>query len=305
MDKRMPLDDIRAIVVATHQVSFTNECLARLLAREVVILHCDKSYKPVGWSVPLDRVIRNNVFRHQIDRNEAFTTALWKDVIHQKMQNQADLLDMMEVDHQLRRLIEKPLANEANVAKQFWGHYFTVLGNPQKREKKGAESFENKALNYGYAVVSTLVHRAILMRGLLPSLGIHHEHRYRSHPLVYDLMEPLRAFVEMFLAQFFQQFEEPTQINWEEDAIFNEWIVYLMKGFRECRIRDQQRKHTYKLMDAIEQYISSVASAFEALDTQKVWLPSIKQHYWQRGSESSELGDNEEQIQNGLDFSDV
>jgi len=43
-ENKIPLDDIRAIVVAVHQVSFTNSCLARLLEKDVVILHCNNSY---------------------------------------------------------------------------------------------------------------------------------------------------------------------------------------------------------------------------------------------------------------------
>lgn len=188
-EKRIALADVRSIVIANPAVSFTNECLARLLAQDSVVLHCDRQFKPIGWTVPLERVIRREVFLNQVAQAEEFTRSLWKRIVLRKMRNQAALLDYLNIDHTLHDLIEKPLANEANVARQFWGSYFQALGKRQKRERKGAESLENKALNYGYAVISTLAHRAILIHGLLPSLGIHHEARYRSHPLVYDLVE--------------------------------------------------------------------------------------------------------------------
>ena len=43
-ENKIPIDDLRAIIVATCQVSFTNSCLAKLLENDVVILHCNNSY---------------------------------------------------------------------------------------------------------------------------------------------------------------------------------------------------------------------------------------------------------------------
>ena len=45
------------------------------------------------------------------------------------------------------------------------------------------------------------------MHGLLPELGIHHLGKYNSTPLVYDLMEPYRPFVDYYFYKFVQDFE--------------------------------------------------------------------------------------------------
>jgi CRISP-associated protein Cas1 len=47
-------------------------------------------------------------------------------------------------------------------------------------------------LNYGYTVLAALCHRSLLIHGLTPALGVKHMPRYRSTPLVFDLMEPFR-----------------------------------------------------------------------------------------------------------------
>ena len=219
---RIAMADIRAIIAAAPGISFSNDAIARLLEQDSLILHCNRSYKPVGWSFPLTRVIREKAFTNQIAGNDEFTRSLWKIILRQKMLNQARLLDMLSLKHSLYKLIEKPLASEANVAKQFWQNYFKALNAPQTREYKMAESFENKALNYGYAVVSSLVLRSILVHGLLPDLGIHHKERYRSLPLVYDLQEPLRVFVELFLYQFIQEHSKE-----ELFPDFKAWIRYI------------------------------------------------------------------------------
>lgn len=293
-ENRIALADVRGLVIANPAVSFTNECLARLLAQDSVVLHCDRHFKPIGWTVPLDRIIRREVFLNQLAQDKEFERLLWKNIVLRKMRNQAALLDYLNIEHNLHSLIEKPLANEANVSRQFWGAYFSALGVRQKREHKGAESFENKSLNYGYAVISTLVHRAILIHGLLPSLGIHHEARYRSHPLVYDLVEPFRSFVDLLFYEWTQQ-----QIPGDEDAQFKDWVRFLMNSLRECRIKHSEDKHSYKLMDAVDRLVRSVASSFESRyfqsqNMEKLWLPQLEKHYWLK-AEAGESEDEDEE----------
>lgn len=292
-ENRIALADVRAIVIGVPAVSFTNECLARLMAQDSLVLHCDSQYKPIGWTASFDRVIRREVFGNQIKLNEPYNKALWKLIVTCKMRNQAAVLTELEADHNLERLINKPLSNEANVSKQYWGHYFSALGRKQNRERRNAESFENKALNYGYAVISTLVHRAILIHGLLPSLGIHHEYRYRSHPLVYDLMEPFRPFVDMFLAYWMEEcVSEPSESD------FQSWIRYLMDSLRCCRIKLPENRHSHKLMDAIDHFVRSFATCFEdkyfeKQDVTKLWLPRLEHYYWHRQAteEAEDEGD--------------
>ncbi len=279
---RIALADVRGIIIANPAVSFSNESLARLLAQDSIILHCDRHFKPIGWTVPLERVIRREVFGNQILQDLGHSRLLWQSVCRQKMLNQAAVLDDFGIEHSLYRLIDKPLVSEANVSRQYWGHYFKSIGHKQKRERKGAESFENKALNYGYAVINTLVHRAILIHGLLPSLGIHHEYRYRSYPLVYDLMEPFRAFIDLFLAKWCAS--RKVVPNTDDD--FRDWVQYLMQALRHCRVKHPEDKHSHKLMDAVDIQVRSVATCFEnrffnIKDTSSLWLPKLIHHYWQ------------------------
>lgn len=274
-EKRMPLADIRAVVVSVPSVGFTNQALARLLEQHSAVLHCNTHYKPVGWTAPLERVVRKPVFESQLAATESEKKYLWQAIIKQKMRNQAQVLDALGIAHDLTRLIEKPLPNEANVARQYWGHYFTALQSPQRRERKGADSFENKALNYGYAVISTLVHRAILIHGLLPLLGLHHQVNYQSHPLVYDLMEPFRPLVDYCLAQWC------TEQHYEyTDDDFKDWIRYLMPCLRQWRIQPDGAYHSHKWVDAIDQMVQSVATCFQnqSLNVKcvnQLWLPQV------------------------------
>ena len=250
-DKRIALADLRAIIIATHGVSFTNECLSRLIENDIAILHCNNKYKPVGWTMPLDRVIRDKAFENQLNVSDDFKYKLWKIIINQKFSNQIYILEKMCIENKLYELANKPLANEANISKQFWHGYFTGLGNPQNREHENAETFENICLNYGYAVISTLVYRSVLIHGLLPNIGIHHMHRYRSVPLVYDLVEALRGFIEFYLYEFKR--ESPDSF---EDENLKEWSKFISEVLRKCRIN--YKNSSYKLMDIVDIYVNSL-----------------------------------------------
>lgn len=280
------LSDIKAIVIATFGVIFTNNALSKLLENNVVILHCNSAYKPVGFSVPIESIVRPKVFYNQIARNEKFEKELWKLILKRKVLNQYECLDLMgNTENNLLKLINKPLMNEANIARQYWQNYFVELGNPITREKRNAEMFENKCLNYGYAVINSLVYRSILIHGLIPALGLHHLPNYKSTPLVYDLMEPYRPFVDYYFYKF--------SIECEEDYDF-ENIKYWSKYFSNC-IKDYRieiNNYSYKIVDSIENYIEKIVNAYLNFDCKKIFLPSLKEQKLQK--DTQENRENEE-----------
>ncbi len=267
------LADLKAIIVVTHGVSFSNHCLAKLLENNVVILHCDNHYQPTGWSLPLERIVRTKVFYNQIARNEEFENLLWKSILRCKVLNQANNLDLMgDNDHNLFKLINRPLMSEANIARQYWEHYFSEIGNPQKREHQWAETFENGCLNYGYAIIKTLIYRSIIVHGMIASLGVHHLGKYKSTPLVYDLMEPYRPFVDYYFYKFSQDFADEY-----DSKDFKAWSHFIANCIRNYRLKINET--SYKLVDTIDIYIEKITDAYIKFDCSNIFLPKIEEQY--------------------------
>lgn len=270
---KIAIDDIKAVVICTPAVSFSNNAIATLLKNDVVIQHCDRNFQPIGWSTPLARIVKTKVFNNQIKQNEEFEIKLWKKIVKQKALNQAKVLDLIGCDtHNLYNLINKPLMNEANIAKQYWRDYFFYLSEPMKREHQNAQTFENTCLNYGYAILKTIIYRSILVHGLLPNLGIHHKGNFKTTPLVYDLTEPFRAFVDYYLYKFSQNY--PDEFENEE---IQEWIKFIPNCLKDYRI--EHKEHSYKIVDIIDIYIEEIASAFSSFDCSKIFLPKIEEQY--------------------------
>ena len=118
-------------------------------------------------------------------------------------------------------------------------------------------------LNYGYTVLAALCHRSLLVHGLSPTLGVHHTTRYKSTPLVFDLMEPYRPVVDMMLAEFMKQ----------EDASMKAWSKKVGTELREQRV--QHERYSLKLMDAIDASASSMARSYSENSVEPFWVPEL------------------------------
>ena len=246
--KMIALQDIKAIIVMTFGVSFSNHCLAELLRNNVVVLHCDNHYQPLGWSLPLERIVRTKVFYNQIARNQVFENELWKIILRAKVLNQANNLCLIgDINHNLFKLIEKPLMSEANIARHYWEHYFSDIGN-------------------------TLVYRSIIMHGLIASLGIHHLGKYKSTPLVYDLMEPYRPFVDYYFYKFSQECEQDY-----DKKDFKKWSQYIANCIKNYRLKINDT--SYKLVDTIDIYIEKIVDAYIKFDCSNIFIPKIEEQY--------------------------
>lgn len=121
-------------------------------------------------------------------------------------------------------------------------------------------------LNYGYAVVSALCHRLLLAHGFSTSIGIYHKYRFRSDPLVYDIMEPLRPFCDMMLLRF-------RQSNLRKKI--DEWVKFAAKDIVFSKINAYEEKNL-SFNIAIDKYIASLSACFRTKTLDNLYIPSLK-----------------------------
>ena len=91
---------------------------------------------------------------------------------------------------------------EGRAAAYYWKTLFSNIDN-FTRERDGV--FPNSLLNYGYAILRAVVARALVISGLLPTLGIHHHNRYNAYCLADDIMEPYRPYVDILVCEFMSE----------------------------------------------------------------------------------------------------
>lgn len=88
---------------------------------------------------------------------------------------------------------------EGQGARAYWSLLFGVSFR-RDRDQPGA----NALLNYGYAVLRSIVARRVMGCGLTPGIGIHHGNAGNPMRLVDDLMEPFRPIVDIFVWRLMQ-----------------------------------------------------------------------------------------------------
>lgn len=266
-EKRAPISDILAVIVAARGVQFSGEALSAILSNGGVILHCDYNYRPIGKTVGLHRVVHSEIFERQIGKFPEFSDQLWASILKAKLENQAVLLDSIKAAHKLREYLAEENPDEGNAARHYWKFYFSRFGKkaPKEREHKDAEHPVNQMLNYSYAVMGSIIHRSAIAHGLNTTLGIHHRYRFRSEPLVYDLLEPMRPFCDLTLLKF--------KTNYPCKSM-EEYIKRVATDLVELRVRYDSSK-TLKLVNSIDRYISSITDCFYSGVVAKPFIPRI------------------------------
>jgi CRISPR-associated protein Cas1 len=82
---------------------------------------------------------------------------------------------------------------EGQGARHYWKH---LLSEGFRRSKQGATDLLNARLNFGYAVLRSLIARNLACAGLNGCLGVGHCNQQNPFHLADDLIEPYRFLVE-------------------------------------------------------------------------------------------------------------
>ena len=252
------------MVIAARGITLTSNAISGILSQEGIILHCDERYSPVGITAPLPRIIDNRAFMIQAKRPIRLNASIWKRLLTGKTSNQQEVLAQHGLfSARLDRALKTRKIDEGNCARQYWKFYFPAIGWKTARRDRHIENPPNRMLNYGYTVLATLCHRSLLVHGLSPLLGVGHVARYRSNPLVYDLMEPFRPIVDLILSDFLRG----------DDTSESAWCRKIGAELRDRRLRHSQ--YSLKLMDAIDKSAASLARCYSQSSINPLWLPSL------------------------------
>ncbi len=263
-ENRLPIEDVRAVIIAARGVHMSSNFISGVLEQQAIILHCDSAYQPCGMTVPLSRITDQRAFLNQSARPARLNERLWQTMLRGKTLNQRSVLHRRQITSpHLDRALQTGEIDEANCARRYWQLYFPAIGYTGTKRERSVETPPNQMLNYGYAVLAALCHRALVIYGLSPLLGVKHTTRYQAHPLVYDLMEPFRPSVDLMIAEFLL----------EPDVSLKAWCKKVGTQLRETRVR--YRDHSLKLMDAIDASACSLARSYSEKSSALFWVPEL------------------------------
>ncbi|MFC6200801.1 type II CRISPR-associated endonuclease Cas1 [Lactiplantibacillus nangangensis] len=205
----VPVGDLQLLMLETTQAVITTAAICALAEEQVKVIFTDHQGNPVSETVDYYPTRRTaDLVRRQIDWSESRIANLWTKNIGSKIQNQIQVIDFSELDSSplVDELDKLELNDSTNREAVVANKYFTILFGSEFYRRDFSPI--NAALNYGYAVLLSLVNRAIVANGYLTCIGIHHENNENEFNLGSDLMEPFRPIIDQWVSQ--QRFNEFT-----------------------------------------------------------------------------------------------
>lgn len=213
----IPIEDMGLLMLDHPQISVSHQLIQQLMASNVVMVSCDERHLPQGMMLPLSgNSTYSQRVKEQLDASEPLKKQLWKQTVECKIINQIAVLKHFEKYYEpmyeyLRNVKSGDTTNMEGIAAQHYWKY--LISSDFLRERFGETP--NHLLNFGYAVLRSIVARALVDSGLLPVLGIFHKNKYNPYCLADDVMEPYRPFVDLLVMQWYQRFPENTELDTE------------------------------------------------------------------------------------------
>ncbi|MAE56676.1 MAG: type II CRISPR-associated endonuclease Cas1 [Euryarchaeota archaeon] len=226
-----PLEDLDAVVLSTLDgLDLDLHTLVAAAQHSTAVIVCDDRFLPVGVLLPLFGAWNHTeILRAQIDASAPRRKRCWQQIVRQKIREQSRSLDPDSgTARRLSVLADEVRSGdvnnvEATAARLYW----PALMGPTFRRQPGTRLGLNGALDYGYAIVRSLVARCAVGVGLHPALGVHHHSRTNPLCLADDLVEPLRPLVDRVVSSNPERFTDALDTTGKD----------LLRGLLELPVR--------------------------------------------------------------------
>lgn len=267
--KILPIEDIGVVLLEHPQITISHTLISKLLGNQAALITCDAQHLPQGLMLNLNTHHKQLVgMTAQLAASDSLKGRLWKQTIKFKIDNQAALLAQNNIpEANMRRWAGKvengdPQNLEGRAAAYYWKSLFTDHIQNFRRGRYRGEP--NNLLNYGYAILRASTARALMISGLLPTIGYHHHNQYNSYNLADDVMEPYRPFVDQLVLEL---------IRTEED--YTELTPALKQKLLQVPVLDVEiNGKTSPLMLALQQTAASLQKCY-AREIKEIKFPSI------------------------------
>ncbi len=198
-------DDIQAVIFNAYDLCYTHNVMTEFAERNIPVIFCDKKHIPKSIVLPFDGYFhQSRRMMVQAQTKKPLNKQLWKSIVIAKITQQAMVLKTLNKKYQYILNLAKEVKSDdvTNCEGQAARHYFAeIFGTDFIRDRN--QPGINTLLNYGYIVFRSAVARAVVSYGLNPSIGIKHCNPNNSMPLVDDLIEPFRPFVDIEVYEMF------------------------------------------------------------------------------------------------------
>jgi len=267
----VPLEDIAVIVLDCRELQLSAPLLSECAAVGVSIIVIDESHMPSGVLLPLLTHSRAfGVMRAQMAISKPLKKRLWQVIVQQKIRNQAACISGDVPLRQLARIANQvksgdPDNREAAAA----GVYFKALfGESYLRREP---TLLTGAQNFGYAILRSAIGRALVMHGLMPALGLHHDNERNAFNLADDLIEPFRPLVDREVSSWSESHGYTADEERLTPKLKQLLVGILHKDCADTASAEDRRS----VLNQIDQTVVSLVRAIKARDPRCLVLPVL------------------------------
>ncbi|MCG2840650.1 type II CRISPR-associated endonuclease Cas1 [Sandaracinobacter sp. RS1-74] len=261
---RVPLDDIAAVIVHAHGVTWSTNLVVALAERGAILLLCGSNHAPVAVCLPLDgHHAQNGRMRAQWEAGRPLSKQLWRRLVVAKIRWQGAALAAAGKNHEPFNLLARRVGSgdpdnvEAQAARRYW----PLLMGEDFRRDRGADG-TNALLNYGYTILRSLCARAVVAAGLHPSIGVHHANRGNAFALADDVIEPFRPLVDLLALRLLAA--GTATVTPGAKRAFARLIALDLPG----------ESGTTTLTNAVTRLCQTLAGAFQSGRATDLWIPA-------------------------------
>ena len=247
------LSEINMIVIDTTQVSITTYLISELSKKKIKVIFCDELKNPIAELVPYyGSHNTSKKVLSQIKWEINIKEIVWKHIIKDKIQKQADILRICQKENSEKLESYIPQVQNGDKTNRE-GHAAKVYFNSLfgKDFVRDSESNYNAALDYGYTILLSFFNREIVAKGYITQLGLNHRNEFNFFNLSCDLMEPFRPLIDQIVYQV-------------GDQILDGTYKYTLINVLNLKVRIDNKEQF--LSNAIGIYVNSIFDAIEKND---------------------------------------
>ena len=202
---RVPLEDISIILIEDRHTMLSSSLLGELAKYYIGVIFVDDHYQPSSICMPLYSHYKQlYIFQKQMKVKKPVYNQCWQKIVKAKIKNQLFTIEHTSKDQyvtdRLKEYVDSVQSDdksnaEASAARIYFGNIY----GPMFHRNRNLTDPINLALNYGYTILSSNMVRVLCCYGFNCALGIHHESYTNNFNLAFDLVEPFRPVVDIFV----------------------------------------------------------------------------------------------------------
>ncbi len=200
---KVPLEDINFVLLEDNTTTITSKILAAFGEEGICLIVCDNKYEPISIMYPYNYHFKQlENIEKQLSLDDASKKIIWKEIVKAKIENEIAVLCKCTQDEKvinklsqyIKEIKDGDETNREGLAAKIY--FRSLFGSEFIRFYDDAI---NSALNYAYQIVKSSIIRTLSIYGLNSYLGVNHKSKVNNFNLVYDLIEPYRAIVDLYV----------------------------------------------------------------------------------------------------------